>query len=215
MTSTAGKPRGPYARTAQRRQDIARAVLDIVLEKGHGNVTTAEVAERSGTREATVLYHYPTKDHLLVAALQCAEDEDSERHLAKEAPDVLDLEGLRAFARAAPRRESVMRLYAALAGDATVPGHPAQEYFAEHYRVGIEQFALLVRQRQEAGLAHPDLDPVEVARQVIATWDGLQAQWLVKPDFDLGEVLVAAFRRLTAQNWMEVRQALLEPGAGM
>ncbi|HSA52439.1 MAG TPA: TetR/AcrR family transcriptional regulator [Yinghuangia sp.] len=215
MTGTTGKPRGPYARTAQRRRDIARAVLDIVVEKGHGSVTTAEVARRSGTREATVMYHFPTKDHLLVAALRQDQEDDLVRYLAGSESDVLDLDGLRAYARALPRRESIMRLYSALAGNAAVPGHPAQEYFAGHYRVATEQFANLIERRQAAGLAHPGLDPAQAARQVVATWDGLQAQWLVDPDFDLGELLIAAFRRLTGQNWMEARQVWEDPRTGL
>jgi AcrR family transcriptional regulator len=212
-----GKSRGPYARTAQRREEIARAVFEIVLEKGHAAVTTAEVAERSDTREATVLYHFPTKDHLLVAALQFAEDEDTDATTAfsPDALKVLNLEGLRDFAKAVPRREAIMRLYTSLAGSATIPDHPAQEYFANHYGRAVEEYAVLVRQRQDVGLAHPGLDPVEVARQFLAVWDGLQAQWLVDQSFDLPEALVSAFRRLSGQNWMEARQALLAPDAGI
>jgi AcrR family transcriptional regulator len=216
MTTTASGSRGPYARTAQRRRTIARAVLDVVQEKGHGNVTTAEVAHRAGASEATVLYHYPTKDHLLVAALQCSDDEDEERGSVGEAAQGLDVEkGLKAFAQAALRRENVMRLYTALAGDATTPGHPAQEFFAEHYRASTARFARIVEQRQAAGQAHPGLDAVEVARQFVAAWDGLQAQWLVDPVFDLGDVLVRAFRRLSGQNWMEARALLLDPSTGV
>ena len=215
MTTAATGARGPYARTAQRRADIARAVLDLVVEKGHENVTTAEVARRAGSSEATVLYHYPSKDHLLVAALQRADDADNEQHWAEAEPEGLDLDGLRVFARAATERERIMRLYAALAGHATTPGHPAQDYFAVHYRNAVARFAQSVEQRQAAGLAHPGLDPVEVARQVVAVWDGLQTQWLVDPAFDLGDVLVSAFRRLTAQNWMEARRLLLDGGTGI
>ena len=213
MTTAVGRPRGPYASTARRRHEIARAVLGIVAEKGHGHVTTAEVAQRSGSREATVMYHFPTKDHLLVAALQLA-DEDNDRRLSGDEPAALDLAELRAFAQAVPGRANVIRLHVTLAGDATIPGHPAHDYFAARYRTAIDRFAGLVRERQEAGLADQALDPVEVARQVIAAWDGLQAQWLVTPDFDLGELLVSAVRRLTGQDWMEARQALPEPGAG-
>ncbi|MEZ0112390.1 AcrR family transcriptional regulator [Catenulispora sp. EB89] len=213
MTSTTGKPRGPYARTARRREVIARAVLDIVLEKGHAAVTTAEVAERSDTREATVLYHYPTKDHLLVAALQYAEDEDVDAFPESEA---FDLETLRAFVQTAPRRVSLMRLYTALAGDATVPGHPAQTYFTAHYERVLTWFARLIELRQAAGLAHPGLDPRDTARQIVAVWDGLQAQWLVASEFDLGESLMSAFRRLTAENWMEARSRIVDdPDAGL
>lgn len=49
-------------------------MLDVVIEKGHGKVTTAEVAARASTSEATVLYDYPSKDHLLVAALELDRD---------------------------------------------------------------------------------------------------------------------------------------------
>lgn len=216
MTSSVGKrSRGPYARTAERRRDIACAVLDLVREKGHSNVTTAEVAQRAGLSEATVLYHYASKDHLLVAALEYSDLKDHGLAPVGGAAEGLVLEELRDFARGASRRENVMRLYSALAGDATTPGHPAQEYFTEHYRSTVKWFAGLVEQRQAMGLAHPGLDAVEVARQIVATWDGLQAQWLVDPAFDLGDLLVGAFRRLTGQNWMETRELMLDPGAGV
>lgn len=216
MTTTTSGTRGPYARTAQRRQVIARAVLDIVLEKGHSNVTTAEVAQKAGASEGTVLYHYPTRDHLLVAALQCSDDEDDKLQPADDAAQVLEGDkGLKAFAQGAARRENVMRLYTALAGHATTPEHPAQDYFARHYQAATARFAHLVEQRQAAGMAHPGLDAADVARQIVATWDGLQAQWLVDPAFDLGELLIQAFRRLSGQNWMEARALLLAPDAGI
>lgn len=216
MSTSEGRSRGPYARTRERRQVIARAVLDLVLEKGHAQVATAEVAQRAATSEGTVLYHFPSRDHLLVAALQCSDDEDDERTPAGDAAQALDVDpALKAFTRAAPNRENVMRLYTALAGHATTPGHPAQDYFRAHHRAAIARFSRLVEQRQAAGLAHPGLDPSEVARQFVATWDGLQVQWLVDPGFDLGDVLVGAFRRLSGQNWMEARARLLAPDAGL
>lgn len=215
MTSTSGRTRGPYARTAERRRVIAQAVLDLVREKGHAAVTTAEIADRSDTPEPTVLYHYPTKDHLLVAALQRADDEDDERHPAADGAAAATLDGLRAYTRTNPERVHVMRLYAALAGDATVPGHPAQDFFAARYQRVVAEFARLVRQRQDAGLAHPGLDPAEVGRHLVAVWDGLQSQWLVSQDFDLPDALLSAFRRLTGQNWMEAGQTSLNPHAGI
>ncbi|MFB4267883.1 TetR/AcrR family transcriptional regulator [Nonomuraea sp. GTA35] len=213
MTTAPPKSRGPYAKSAKRRQAIARAVLDIVREKGHGNVTTAEVADRAGAAEATVLYHYPSKDHLLVAALQCADDETDEQF--RLGVWVLDLDELKAAARDIRREENTMRLYVTLAGHAATPEHPAQEFFAEHYRKSVAGLSQLIEQRQSAGLAHPGLDPAEAARQAIAVWDGLQTQWLADPVFDLGEAIVTAFRRLTGQNWMEARRAFLDPRAGL
>lgn len=220
MTSAAGRTRGQYARTAERRREIAQAVLDLVVEKGHSKVTTAEVGRRASTAEATVLYHYPTKDHLLVAALEHDENLAIERAEQDGVPPAggligLDLDVLGDHARAATRREPLLRLYAHVAGLATIPGNPAQEYLARHYQITIETYARLVAERQQRGQAHPALDPVEVARQFVAIWDGLNTQWLVSPDFDLGDVLTRAFRRLSGQNWMEAARAVLEPRTGI
>jgi len=66
----------------------------------------------------------------------------------------------------------------------------------------------MLRHRQHRGLAHPDLEPEAVARRLVAVWDGLQAQWLVSPTFDLADEILAAFRQLSGQNMMEARQAL-------
>ncbi|GAA3194163.1 TetR/AcrR family transcriptional regulator [Actinocorallia longicatena] len=210
MTTPArSRQRGPYARSAERREAIAAAVLEIVVEKGHRGVTTAEVAERAGAREPTVLYHFPSKDHLLVAALRRSDEEQAEADDGGDSDAGLP-ERLRAFADSVTRRAGVLRLYAALAGEATTPGHPAQEYFAQRYAATVARHARMIERRQEAGLAPPGLDPVQVARQFLATWDGLQLQWLADPSFDLGEVLVAAFRRLTGEDRREARASLTE-----
>ncbi|WP_035951046.1 TetR/AcrR family transcriptional regulator [Parafrankia sp. EUN1f] len=220
MASTSSRSRGRYARTAGRRREIAAAVLDLVMEKGHAQVTIAEVARRVAASEATVLYHYPSKDHLLVAALE----RDDEVAVAQAEQDGvppgaglpgLDLDTLAAHVRGAAGREPVLRLRAVLSGLAAIPGHPAEAYFAQHYRVAVETYARLVADRQRGGQAHPSLDPVEVARQFVATWEGLQAQWLITPDFDLGATLVSALRRLSGQNWMEATRAVLEPPTGI
>ncbi|WP_319943449.1 TetR/AcrR family transcriptional regulator [Nocardia aurantia] len=211
MSTAPARNRGNYARTAERRQTIARAVLDLVLEKGHGGVTTAETAARAGISEATVLYHFPSRDHLLVAALRRVFEEDDERLSA--GLTALDLDRLRTYATGGPRE--ITLLYTTLAGHAGTPGHPAREFFLEHYAEARDRWTAIIAARQRDGLAHPGLDPAETARQFLATWDGLRAQWLIDPAFDLGDSLISAFRRLTGQNWMEVRDLLLERGTGL
>jgi AcrR family transcriptional regulator len=211
MSTAPARSRRTYAGTAERRRTIARAVLDLVREKGHARVTTAETAARAGAGEATVLYHFPTRDHLLVAALRRAYDEDDEQMPPGET--ALDLERLRQYATGVHRE--VALLYAALAGHAGTPGHPAREFFAEHYAQARDRWTEIIAARQQEGLAHPGLDPAEAARQFLAVWNGLQTQWLIDPAFDLGETLITAFRRLTGQNWMETRRLLLDPGTGL
>lgn len=198
-----------YAKTAERRATIGRAALAVVRERGHRALTTAEVAERAGISEATMLYHFPTRDHLLVAALN-ASTEDQTQLVASQAltemPGPDQLAGI--IARDAMRDDKVAHLFASLSAEATNPEHPAHEYFQEHYRTARFHLARIVRDRQATGKAHPDLDPDAIARQLMAIWTGLQAQWLVEPDFDLANEIEVAFRQLTGQSAVEAKRAI-------
>lgn len=210
-------PRGPYARSAVRRREIADAVLGLVREVGHAGVTTAEVAARAGTSEATVLYHHPSRDHLLVAALARADELAGDDHPSDEqAVDPGFADRLAGHVTASVQGDApVVRLYVMLAGHAATPGHPAADFFADHYRATVAVYSRLVRARQAAGLAHPGLDPEQTARQLVAAWDGLQAQWVVDGNFDLAAAVSGAFRRLTGQGWAEALRLLRAEDVGL
>jgi AcrR family transcriptional regulator len=215
--STAASPkRGRYARSHQRREQIAQAVLDLVDEFGHEGVTTALVATRSGISEPTVLYHFASKDHLLVAALERADDIDAGQAGADIGSLTLDLDVLRAFANSELRdRERRVLLFVMLGGLAATPGHPAAGYLARRQQRAIGIFATLIAERQRTGLAHPGLDPQEVARQVVALRHGLVQQWAQNPGIDVGATLAAGVRRLTGENWMRARDLLNRADVGL
>jgi AcrR family transcriptional regulator len=213
MSSVAGRRRGPYARSTQRREQIALAVLDLVDELGHEGVTTAAVARRSATAEATVLYHFPTKDHLLVAALERADDLDAIVSGAERDDAWLDLDTLAGVADAPEDRR--LRLFVMLKGQAATPGHPAQDYFRARTERAIRIYAELITRRQRAGLAHPGLDPREVAVQMLALWDGLTAMWIVDPSIRVGPLLAAAVRRLAGENFMAAKALFERPEVGL
>lgn len=212
MAATKPKaPRGRYAKTAETRASLAQAALDVVYEKGHGALTTAEVSQRAGVSETTRFYHFPTRDHLLVAALELADEQAEVRYSTAElqGQSLETVSGL--IARdGMGRNRAVILLFTALGAEAPDPDHPAHGYFKVHNAMNVARFAEAVRQRQADGLAHPDLDPETVARQLQGIWRGLQSQWLVEPNFDLGDEVRQAFRRLTGQPTMEARQAMEE-----
>lgn len=207
---TTPRTRGQGAKTPARRTAIARAALDVVADIGHRALTTAEVASRAGLSERAMLYHFPTRDHLLVAALELA-DADSEvayveRHAASDGARIETLAG--DFARAAARNDRVIRLRAAMTAAATDPEHPAHAYFVAHHARALDGLASIIRMEQAAGIAHPQLDADETARQLLALWLGLESLWLMRPDFDLAESLTSAFRRITGRALMEQRALL-------
>ncbi|MDQ0613992.1 AcrR family transcriptional regulator [Microbacterium sp. W4I4] len=188
-------PRGPYAKSKARRDAVAGVVLDLVEEFGHRAVTSAEVAERAGMSEATVLYHFPSKEHLLAAALKAHDDRERERTAG-----LAHYELAGTLAKAGVERQNTVRLYVAMAAEASDPEHPAHTFFVRRYAAIIDSYANEVKLRQARGLADPALDPTEVGRQIIAMWDGLQAQWLIAPTFDIANALDRAMRVLTRRD---------------
>ena len=210
MTTSPAK-RGPYAKSAEKRAAIAKAAYEVVMEMGHVQLTTAAVAARAGMLERTMLYHFPTRDHLLVAAIEYFEGfidgdgQEGERPLAppSEFRDLIDQ-----LAQRSPGEDKRLRLQVALASAAQDPTHPAHEFFQRHYERVMAEMIDLMKARQAAGLAHPDRDPVRMARQFVAVWDGLQQSWLIRRDFDLTEEITEAFREISGQNALEARAAV-------
>jgi AcrR family transcriptional regulator len=215
MTTTPATKRGPYARSQQRREQVAAAVLELVDELGLEGVTTAAVATRSGINEATVLYHFPTKDHLLVAGAERA-DELSAAGAHLDEDDVrLDLDALRDLRGGLLQDERRIRLFQVLKGQASNPEHPAAAYIARRNERTLEIYTRLIARRQADGIAHPGLDPAQVALQVFALWEGLTALWLLDPSIDVGKLLVDGIRRLTGEPWMNALATLTDPATGL
>lgn len=58
----------------KRRQEILEAAVETIVERGVCKARIADVAERTGTSAALVLYYFESKDRLLTEALAHAED---------------------------------------------------------------------------------------------------------------------------------------------
>ncbi|GAA4490445.1 hypothetical protein GCM10023171_32840 [Microbacterium panaciterrae] len=177
-------------------------------ERGDASVSTQDVAERAGVTEATVTYHFPTRDHLLVAAL---EEADNINRRVFEADGMQDVDiadvvtRLSATAAGHPHR---LKLYTSQAANAAHPEHPAHAWFLQHQRGTLEYFVWMIRRDQDLGNAHEDVEPEQFARQMIALWDGLQLQKLVDPTLDLPTQVVDAYKRLARADLVEARRAL-------
>src|SRR2546430_1910999 len=73
---TGGSRGGAGSRDAgeQRREQMLRAALDVILERGYADTRIADVAERTGTSPALVIYYFKTRDQLLIEAIRYSED---------------------------------------------------------------------------------------------------------------------------------------------
>ena len=57
-----------------RREQMLRAALEVIVERGYADTRIADIAERTGTSPALVIYYFKTRDQLLTEALRYSED---------------------------------------------------------------------------------------------------------------------------------------------
>lgn len=173
--------RGPYAKTDHRRQVLRKAALELVQEKGHRNVSVSEVARRAGVSEPTAFYHYPTKESLLIAALEQFDDE----HIRAEGHEEGAIADMGARAELGVRRPYIPHLYAEVIAASADPDHPANAYARARAERSAKVVATDIRRLQAEGRVYGEADADEVARILLGSWLGLQITWLHGPPFDI------------------------------
>ena len=71
MASQAAATRVPQEeRTRAMRARLLEATVDLLVEKGYAGTSTTLVSERAGVSRGAQLHHFPTKQDLVVAAVQ-------------------------------------------------------------------------------------------------------------------------------------------------
>jgi AcrR family transcriptional regulator len=73
MTDAAGAT-SALGTADHRREQMLRAALDVIADRGYADTRIADVAERTGISPALVIYYFKTKDQLLAEAIRFAED---------------------------------------------------------------------------------------------------------------------------------------------
>ncbi|WP_372002411.1 TetR/AcrR family transcriptional regulator [Tistrella mobilis] len=63
-------------RSAETRDKLLYATLDVLMEAGHARLATQAVCERAGVSRGAMLHHYPTRSDLLVAAIERLLDDE-------------------------------------------------------------------------------------------------------------------------------------------
>ncbi|HEX2142942.1 MAG TPA: TetR/AcrR family transcriptional regulator [Glycomyces sp.] len=171
-----------------RREEIVRAAIEVIAERGYRGASLAAVAEKVGLTQQGLLHYFPSKEDLLIGVLQLRDHWDAgDRDYVTDPATMAGLEGL---VEANANRPAIIRTFSALLGESVTEEHPAADYFRHRYASVRE--AMIATLRQEWGDRLPSgLTPEDAAPLVIAIMDGLQFQWLHEPEtFDMP----AAFR---------------------
>ncbi len=174
------KIRKTYPKGELRREEILERAVEAFGKFGYHATSMREIASACGLSQAGLLHHFPNKEALLLALVQYRESVQNTlvpQEMGLWANILLDQ-----VARNEENR-ALTQLWANFAGEAADPAFPAHEYFLNRYRSTRESFAM------QFAIANTRTEPTEEdhtkAALLTAVWDGLQAQWLLDPEFDM------------------------------
>ncbi len=180
---------GRAARGIATKELILDTAMDMFRTSGFKATSVRDIAARSGITHPGLLYHFPTKEALLMAVLKRRDD------VEREPVDFHRLDGrallghLVAGAAKNATERGIVELFANLSVEAAAPDHPAHDYFVGRYDSlratlieGLEELASVHALRQ-------GVQPTIAAAHLIALMDGLQIQWLLDPDMDMAGAL--------------------------
>ncbi|MEU8820598.1 TetR/AcrR family transcriptional regulator [Actinoplanes sp. NPDC048796] len=188
--------RGPYAKSAQRASDILDAATTVFATHGYSGGSLRDIARQLDLSLTSIVHHFGTKYELLEAVLERA-DRTTSGNAEFDFDAACAADGVAAATLARVRsnldRREILRLFAILSAEASVPTHPAHDWFVERYRRKTEAMTAAFAYDQSRGRVHPDRDPRVLSRLLLGTWDGLQLQWLIDPSYDMNEAMAAFF----------------------
>jgi AcrR family transcriptional regulator len=173
-----------YPKGERRRAQIIQGAFRAFGAVGYRNTSMLRLAADCGVSRAGLLHHFPTKESLLEAVLEQRELRDG----ATFFPPVGGRDGLEFFAgliRLVAHNQAnpgIVSLFAVLSAEATDPTHPAHGYFVARYERARVSMQLAIDDLAARKLLRDNVDPGDMAVDLIALMDGLQIQWLLAPD---------------------------------
>lgn len=197
-----GQPRGSYAKTEARRQEILTAAFEVFSTSGYRAGSLKDVADKVGLSQAGLLHHFPSKEALLEALLTLRDEDALERLGTADAKGMDLLRGLVELTRYNTTIPGLVSLYCVLSAEATDPEHPAHEYFLRRYNWARDIIGEAFTAVGERGQLRPGVVPGAATRQLVALMDGLQVQWLLDNDsVDMPAEVVAFLEAITTEKF--------------
>ena len=171
---------GAVGTADQRREQMLRAALEVIADRGYADTRIADVAERTGISPALVIYYFKTKDRLLTEAIRYLDNlwyADGQRRMASlptAAARIEEIVAMSCLPEADTEPHSSWTLWLdfwALAARNPEVGRLRQRD-DERWR---ELIGSLVRSGQEAG-EFREIDPDNFAALLCSLLDGLAIQ---------------------------------------
>lgn len=170
-------------RTKQRKAQVIREAIRFFGQNGYHGARLADIAKAAGVTEPGLLYHFPSKAHLLMEVLAERDRIDRDRFdpaLYGDEKSALDLlQDLAEYNETVP---GLVQLFTVLVAESIDETHPAHGFFKERYRNLREQTVISLQDAQARGDIRSDISAETLTIMLFAMMDGLQVQWLYEPD---------------------------------
>ena len=172
--------KGQAQRGAETRRAIVDAALDVFATRGYRASALADIAEVVGLTPAGILYHFGTKEALLLQVI--AERDRRATAALGEFPDqggLLALTHLIDLAAAVEKERGLAAVHTVLQAESFEPEGPAHLYFLGRSRVVRTLVERILTDAQEAGEVAAGVDCPAKAAEFIAYLEGAAVLWLL------------------------------------
>lgn len=178
--------KGQAQRGAQSRRAIVAAALDVFAVRGFRAGALTEIADKVGLTPAAILYHFGSKDALLVAVI-AERDRRASDVLARspEGDGLASIRGVMDIAELIEREPGLAALHTVLQVESFDPESPAHEYFLERSRVVRAMVEEILSEAQQAGEVRPDVDCAAKACEFVAFQEGASVMWLLDDNLSI------------------------------
>jgi AcrR family transcriptional regulator len=156
------------------------AALEVFAVRGYRAGALADIADRVGLTPAAIIYHFGSKEALLLAVIE--ERDRRAGDLLAQLPADAGIDGLRglvAIAELMEREPGLAALHTVLQAESFEPDAPAHEYFRDRSRLVRGWLEKVLRRAQRAGEVRADVDCEVRARELIAFQEGAAVMWLI------------------------------------
>jgi AcrR family transcriptional regulator len=183
-------------RTAETRERLFRAALDLFAQKGFNETTVEDITEAADVGKGTFFNYFPSKDHILLAfgemqlaKLQTAIEEA--RRTRESMPQFLRSLGVR-MTQEPTRHPGIIRTLL----QAYLSTTPVREAMLDLQKRVHELHTEIVRLGQERGEIRNDLPAAEIAHVFRQTIFGTLLMWSLHGDATLHVRIESAFNVL-------------------
>ena len=161
--------------------------MAVFAARGFRGSALAEVAEKVGVSPANLVYHFGSKEGLLLAVIAERDRRAGDVLISDLAPagGLASIRGAVRFAEQSEHEPGLAALHTVLQIESFEPDSPAHAYFAERSRLLRRLVRDTLEQAKASGDVRVDVDCGAKADEMVAFLEGAAVVWLLNDDVSL------------------------------